>query len=349
MRRSLLEWKEEFLTEVGVSRTQSPNTLNAYSSDLDQFLDFLVKDGYVQGIEAIGPEDISSDKIRKFIRDLGIQGYKASSVSRKISCIRSFFRFLTKRGAIQGNPSKEVAPRKNKSLLPKVLSQDDVERLLAQPDTRTPLGKRDRALLEVLYGAGLRVSELCRLNIGDIDYSLGFVQVTGKGGKERFVPLGSVALQALGDYLSLGRPFLEKKDERSFPDKDNLPAAREWKAETTLKKPLFLNRWGKRLSVRSVRRILEKYLLAAGIDPKRCSPHTLRHSFATHLLAGGADLRSVQDMLGHASVRTTQIYTHVLPERLREVYEKTHPRARPGVRSLGKGDDGQTLEKGRES
>ena len=327
MKRSLLEWQEDFLTEIGVSKTQSPSTQNAYASDLGQFLSFLSSRKLGTRAE-LTPEDLSPESIRAFVQHLAKMDYKSSSIARKTSCVRSFVRFLARRGAISSNPAREVPGRKRSAPLPKVLSQRDVEKLLSVPDTSTPAGKRDRAMLEMLYGSGLRVSELCRLDIGDVDYSLGFVQVLGKGQKQRLVPVGSACLAALGDYLESGRPHFEKKRGGSAEP-----------PETTLRRPLFLNRWGKRLSTRSVRRILEKYLLEAGLDPSAASPHTLRHSFATHLLAGGADLRSVQDMLGHASVRTTQIYTHVLPDRLREEYRKYHPRARAGADSGRRGPD----------
>lgn len=321
MKRSLLDWQEDFLTEVGVSKTQSPSTQNAYANDLRQFITFLAERG-VENAACIVPEDLSGENIRAFIQHLGKRGYESTSVARKTSCIRSFVRFLSRRGVVNGESVKQVVPRKLKSTLPKVLTEEEMGALLRAPDVGTPAGKRDRAMLEVLYGSGLRVSELCRLDIGDVDYSLGFVEVLGKGGKQRLVPVGSLSLQALGDYLETGRPVLEQ---------GRGPQASIGKGSAmTVRKPLFLNRSGKRLSARSVGRILEGYLLQAGLDPSRASPHTLRHSFATHLLSGGADLRSVQDMLGHVSVRTTQIYTHVMPDHLREVYRRAHPRAQEG-------------------
>lgn len=316
--RSLLEWQEDFLAEVGVSKTQSPSTQDAYANDLHQFVSFLKERG---GNDELLPKDVSGENIRGFIQHLSKLDYKPSSIARKTSCIRSFAHFLSRRGALDRDPTKEVAPRRLRSTLPKVLSEDMVLRLLAAPDTTTPSGKRDRALLELLYGSGLRVGELCRLDMGDIDYSLGFVQVTGKGKKQRLVPVGSMALHALGEYLDSGRPVLDRG--RNAQDG-------KVRVMASMRRPLFLNRWGKRLSSRSVHRILKRYLRESEIDPSLASPHTLRHSFATHLLSGGADLRSVQDMLGHASVRTTQIYTHVLPDRLREVYLRAHPRARAG-------------------
>jgi site-specific recombinase XerD len=316
-----LEWQEDYLAEVGVSKTQSPSTQNAYANDLRQFVTFLTAKCSLSAAELM-PRELSGDNIRAFIQHLGREGYKSSSIARKTSCIRSFARFLSRRAAIVVDPLKQVVPRRLKTTLPKVLSEDEMVSLLSAPDTSTPAGKRDRAILEVLYGSGLRVSELCSLNIGDVDYSLGFVQVLGKGGKQRVVPVGSMSLAALGDYLDGGRPSFERSREgKSGKDRGTA---------MTVRRPLFLNKWGKRLSTRSVRRILEGYLLSVGIDPSRASPHTLRHSFATHLLSGGADLRSVQDMLGHASVRTTQIYTHVMPDHLREVYRRAHPRAQEG-------------------
>lgn len=324
--RSILEGQEEFLAQVGVSKTQSPSTLNAYANDLGQFMTFLT--GKYGGDPSKLPPKISVDDVRDFIQDLSKKGYKPSSIARKTSCIRSFLKFLEKRGSLAAETAKGVTPRRVKQELPKVLSEGEVESLLQAIDTNTPLGKRDRAMLELLYGSGLRISELRSLNVGDIDYSLGFVQVLGKGSKERFVPVGSVALEALADYLDNGRPYLEAASSRpSRPEAKETGKAGKQAVLMSLRRPLFLNRFGKRLSVRSIRRTLEKHLLTAGLDPARCSPHTLRHSFATHLLRGGADLRSVQDMLGHASVRTTQIYTHVMPEHLREAYRSFHPRA----------------------
>lgn len=335
MTYSILDWKEDFLVEVGVSKTQSPNTVQAYSQDLNQFFDF-VYDKTGKGPEYMFPADLKPKLIHEFVIYLGKQEYKGTTISRKLSSVRSFCRFLTRRGAIKENPAKEVSSRKTHSYLPRVLSEDEVAKLLGVIDTATPFGLRDQAMIELLYGTGLRVSELAKLNIGDIDYSLGFVQVMGKGGKERFVPVGSKALKALGDYLDNGRPHLTKKDKVPTNPSGVL-----------MKQPLFLNRWGSRLSVRSIRRILDKHALLAGINPEDCSPHVLRHSFATHLLAGGADLRSVQDMLGHASIKTTQIYTHVMPERLRQVYRQTHPRARI-QQSTEKFDTGRSdFEKGR--
>ena len=264
---------------------------------------------------------------------MGGQGYKGATVSRKLSAVRSFCRFLVRRVLSMRTRPRGVF-QKAHTYLPKVFSKEQVARIISVIDTSTPMGMRDRAIVELLYGSGLRVGEAAKLNIGDIDYSLGFVQVTGKGDKERFVPLGSVALEALGRYLERGRPALEKKSQE------------ETHGYPVLRKPLFINRFGNRLSARSIRRILHKYILEAGIDPQGHSPHTLRHSFATHLLSGGADLRSVQEMLGHASIKTTQIYTHVMPDRLRQVYKNAHPRAQTNQRESLSGESGAGLERG---
>lgn len=334
MAYSLLQLKEDFLVEIAVSKTQSHNTVQAYAQDLDQFFSFLAGKVCGKQVEDLIPADLKPEYIRRFAVYLAKEDYKGATISRRLSVVRSFCRFLTRRDVLDEDPAKGVSSRKAHSYLPKVFSKEEVARIISVIDTSTPLGKRDRAILELLYSSGLRIGEVAKLNIGDIDYSLGFVQVTGKGDKERFVPLGSMALDALGDYLDGGRPLLEKKPQgegQGFP---------------VMRKPLFLNRLGDRLSDRSIRRILHKYILLAGIDPQGLSPHTLRHSFATHLLSGGADLRSVQEMLGHASIKTTQIYTHVMPDRLRQVYKNAHPRAQVNQQDSLAGVGGKDFERG---
>jgi site-specific recombinase XerD len=316
MKTSLSYCQDEFLAEVGVSNTQSPSTQAAYANDLQQFFDFLRAEAGVPQNDELSPSLVEEGQLRLFIQHLSKQGYRKASIARKASCLRSFVRFLQRRGILEQNSTKEMVQRRAEYKLPKVLSKSEVQALIDAPDANTPEGKRDRAVLEMFYGCGLRISELWRLNVGDIDYSDGLVQVLGKGSKERIVPVGSEAIESLGDYLDKGRPVYLRKSKKT--------------EGVSLKKPLFLNNRGQRLSIRSLSRVVRKHLLECGIDPSRCSPHTLRHSFATHLLSGGADLRSVQDMLGHASVRTTQIYTHVQPDRLREVYRQSHPRARLG-------------------
>lgn len=313
------EMIDRFLEELAVTRTGSLHTRSAYGRDLKDFIDFLTKSGL-----ALRASSVDARSIGSFIRYLSERRYSASTVSRKASAVRSFARFLVRRGLIPSDPTKDIAPRKSRSRLPRVLSERKVLALLESPSPDSVLGLRDRALLETLYGAGLRVSELVGLNVGDVDYSLGFVCVTGKRGKQRMVPLGSEAIARLGEYLEKSRPVLLARSRKRS-------------------QALFLNRWGERLSVRSVRRILQRYLEGSGQGRTDASPHTLRHSFATHLLANGADLRSVQEMLGHSSIRTTQIYTHLLPGRLREVYDRFHPRSgrssESRERRCGGGDD----------
>lgn len=324
MVRSLLQWKEDFLVEISVSKIQSLNTLRSYSHDLKQFFDFLSKFDYCKQPTDMFAVDLETDHIRRFSVYLGKQGYKSSSIARKLSVVRSFCAFLARRGVIDDNPAKGISSRRTHTYLPKLFSEDEIVQILQTIDIQTSFGKRDRAIIELLYGAGLRISELAQLNIDDVDYSLGFVRVVGKGDKERLVPLGSIALDALGLYLKQARDCFLKTTN------DQITAS-----HTASSKPLFLNKFGTRLSVRSIRRVLHKYILLADLDPKGRSPHTLRHSFATHLLSGGADLRSVQEMLGHASITTTQIYTHVMPDRLRHIYRSAHPRAYANVSEKG--------------
>lgn len=305
-------WQDEFLAYCLSARGGSRHTVTAYGHDLCQFAEF------ARGRGATGPAGVDRSLVRAFLGWMAAAGYSRATVLRKLSALRSFFRFLSWRGVVAENPVRDLLSPRRERRLPSYLGEAEVARLLSLPDPTTPLGLRDRALLEVLYGCGLRVSELVGLDVGDVDYSDGFVLVRrGKGKKQRYVPVGSCAIGALDDYLRRGRPVLARGGS---------PPA------------LFLNGRGGRLSDRSVRRILRRYLLrmadgggsgAGEGGAPHASPHTLRHSFATHLLQRGADLRSVQEMLGHASVRTTQIYTHVDSARLRQVYERAHPRAGP--------------------
>ncbi len=294
---------EEFVTYLVADKRVSSNTIQSYSHDLEQFARFL----QARGLEIDEPEKVDYLVIRDFMSHLAGAGYSKRSIARKQACLRTFFKYLCKEERIPRNPAKDVATPKLEKKLPEFLEEAEVSALLRQADTRTPLGLRDRALLETLYATGLRVGELASLSVTDIDYSAGYVIVMGKGRKERFVPVGSDAIAALGDYLRLARPALAAKSTRPT-------------------RALFLNFRGGRLTARSVARLVDKYVKLTALR-KRVSPHTIRHSFATHLLARGADLRSVQEMLGHASISTTQIYTHVTRKRLKEVYDKAHPRA----------------------
>lgn len=289
-----------FLMQLLATGRGSRHTLVNYAGDLAQYLEFAAAHG--------GALQADRQVLVRFLRLLKDDGYARSSIARKVSCLRSFYRHLAREGLRADNPVSELDPIKRPRRLPRLLEVGEVRALLDGIDVSSPLGLRDAALLETIYGAGLRVSEAVGLDLDAVDYSLGYVQVRGKGGKERFVPLGSVALGRLGQYLERGRPQLARAARR--------PAPRDRWA-------LFLNARGGRLTDRSVRRVLDRHLDAG----REASPHTLRHSFATHLVAGGADLRSVQEMLGHASVATTQIYTHVTAQHLKVVYDRAHPRS----------------------
>ena len=251
--------------------------------------------------------------IRRFLTHLDGFGYTASTVARKIATLRSFYKWLHRRGTIPTNPMLLIRTPKQMKRLPKAITVEQIDKLLSMPDDCDTLGARDRAILETLYSTGVRVSELVALNRTDLHQAEQTLLIRGKGKKERIVPLGSHALAAIRHYLTLLEP-----DSRFAALRDRSPM--------DLTVPLFVNKTCGRLSSRSVRRKLDKYLIAAGLDPS-ISPHTLRHSFATHLLENGADLRSVQELLGHQSLSTTQIYTHLSTMRIRTDYEEAHPRA----------------------
>jgi integrase/recombinase XerC len=248
----------------------------------------------------------SAEVIRKYLAFLGEQNYSAATMARKIATLRSFYKWADRRGLAMGNPMIVIRTPRQSKRLPKAITIDQVERLLSAPNDNDVLGRRDRAMLETLYSTGIRVSELVGLQVADLDMNGEALKVRGKGNKERIVPLGSHAIAAVQRYMEL------VKADPKFANRDS--------------GPLFINKHGGRLSSRSVRRKLDKYLKAVGLDPT-ISPHTLRHSFATHLLDNGADLRSVQELLGHQSLSTTQVYTHLTTQRIQEAYQKAHPRA----------------------
>ncbi|MBL1218631.1 MAG: tyrosine recombinase XerC [Planctomycetes bacterium] len=263
--------------------------------------------------------------IRAFLAHLNEQDYSASTMARKIATLRSFYKWAVRHELAAANPMLMIRTPKQAKRLPKAITVEEIERLLAAPDTSELLGARDRAILETLYSTGIRVSELVDLNIGDLDEFGEALRIRGKGKKERLVPLGSHALAAINYYMGM-----LQKDPRFGPkimsrQTGTYDAGSDGQSDKA-PNPLFINKHGKRLSSRSVRRKLDKYLKQAGLDSD-ISPHTLRHSFATHLLGNGADLRSVQELLGHQSLSTTQIYTHLTPQRLRQAYDQAHPRA----------------------
>jgi integrase/recombinase XerC len=286
-----------FIQYLKAERNASPHTLEAYERDLQQFAAFIRKEFG----DTFRIDQITHLHIRRYLASIHKDLYK-SSASRKLAAIRSTFRFLLRRGILEKNPAELVSSPKREKRLPFHLDIDEVTTLVEAPDAITPLSIRDRAILETLYSSGLRVSELTGLNVGGADLAAGSVKVLGKGGKERVVPLGSKAIKALEEYLEL-------------------------RGSRDLDAPLFLNSRGGRLTRRSVARIVDRYMIHLE-TMKKASPHTLRHTFATHLLEGGADLRSIQEMLGHASLSTTQKYTHVSIDRLLEVYDKAHPKAK---------------------
>ncbi|MET1012074.1 MAG: site-specific tyrosine recombinase XerD [Actinomycetota bacterium] len=303
---------ERYLDHLTVERGLSENTLEAYRRDLRRYV------GFLEHREVRSLREVDERTIRSFVASLSASThgpeaspYRATSVARTLSAVRSFHRFLLREGLTERDPAAGVAQPRLPRSLPRPLPVDDVRRLLEAPEESSPTGVRDRAILELLYGSGLRISELTGMDVDDLDLEEGSLRVLGKGGKEREVPLGSFAHEAVGAYLTRGRPALATGVSRGA---------------------LFLNARGGRLSRQSCARLLGRYVRLAGID-RRVTLHTLRHSFATHLLEGGADVRVVQELLGHASVATTQIYTLVTARHLREVYEESHPRARRRVRA----------------
>ncbi len=337
---STLPITDAFSSYLTDERHFSPYTARCYGADLRQFVDFLVEEygielnrakeedayrrrageaGDVAG--AIEPKTItgiiceaSPDVIRQFLSHLSQQMYSAATMARKIATLRSFFKWAERRGVAEANPMTLIRTPRQGKRLPKAITIEQVEKLLSAPDERDTLGARDRAMLETLYSTGIRVSELVGLNLDDLDFTGEALRVRGKGKKERLVPLGSHALGSIKKYTDMMRA-----DPRFSDAVDPHHAAQ----------PLFLNKHGKRLSSRSVRRKLDKYLRQAGLDAS-ISPHTLRHSFATHLLDNGASLRDVQEMLGHQSLSTTQVYTHLTSQRMRDAYDSAHPRAEAG-------------------
>lgn len=293
---------ERFIEYLRVERNASPLTLKSYEEDLIALVLYLeeVEDRPVKIVE------VTTLSLRRFIAQLQEAGYAKSTISRKLACLRSFFRFAVREGWIEANIAKPLRNPRAGRKLPHFLSAEEIAKILEIPPPTTSSGLRDRAILETMYSSGLRVSELVGLGLEDIDFPAGLIRVRGKGRKERLSPLGSYAQKALKKWIAKRKP-----DPKAGKDQTSA---------------VFLNRFGRRLTSRSVGRMLEKYLKQCGLD-QRTSPHTLRHSFATHLLDRGADIRSVQELLGHKSLITTQIYTHVSTTRLREVYETAHPRA----------------------
>lgn len=281
---------DKFISYLEIEKNYSPHTILNYRIDLEDFLQF---------IGSTPVEKVDYLFLRKFLAQLRTKHYRPRTLTRKLSSLRSFFKFLHREGFVKENPAVLLMSPKLDKPLPKFLSEDEITKFIEAPSLKTVSGKRDRAILETLYSTGMRVSELVGLNTNHVDMIGNIVKVSGKGKKERLIPIGDKALDAIRDYLQSRKQRLNV---------------------------LFLNKNGTRLSDRGVRNIVNKHITAVSAT-KNISPHVMRHSFATHLLNRGADLRSVQELLGHVNLSTTQIYTHVTTDRLKEVYNKAHPRA----------------------
>jgi integrase/recombinase XerD len=290
------ELADQFTHHLRVERGLATNTIESYSRDLTRFFEFLEN-------RDIPPPSASQVDLMDYVSSLA-GTLSTRSIARNLSAVKMFYRFLVSDGKIEDNPARLLSSPKLPRRLPYVLSAEEVERLLSQPVPETTRGKRDRAMLELLYATGLRVSELVNLKMANVNLEAGFLRTVGKGSKERMVPVGAKALEALKEYLNQGRGSFLKKRTSSY---------------------LFLNPRGKPLTRQGFWKTIKRYGLLAGIS-KKITPHSLRHSFASHLLEHGADLRSVQIMLGHSDISTTQIYTHVTRERLKQIHEKHHPR-----------------------
>lgn len=294
---------EDFLSFLATEKGASEHTTKNYGIDLREFVKFIAP-ASPTGREKELPSLTYLD-IRSFLAFLKTREYSKSSISRKLACLRSFFKYLVRENILTQNPAAGIATPKKEKRLPSFMNPDEINKLLDAPAKNSWEEKRDKAILEMLYSSGLRVSELAGLNHDDLDFFGGLVRVRGKGKKERIVPVGQEALKSLRAYGDMKAP------------RENINA---------IKKPLFISRIGSRLTDRSVRRMILKYVKRTGLG-KEISPHTFRHSFATHMLDRGADLRSVQELLGHANLSTTQIYTHVTTQRLKDAYAGAHPRA----------------------
>ena len=296
-RDNLNDLMDQFISYMSIERGVSKNTIEAYSRDLRGFSDFIVK-------KNLKLTETDIHVLSEYINYLG-ERLSRRSLARNISAIRTFFKFLVLEGVIQENPARLLEVPRVSRKLPGILNEHEIELLLNQPSPTTPIGIRDRAMMELLYASGLRVSELVSLKINNVNLRIGYLKVMGKGTKERFVPIGRKAISALKTYMTMARAKFDKGRGSPY---------------------LFLNSRGKPFSRQGFWKLLKSYARKAGIK-KRITPHIIRHSFATHLLQNGADLRSVQMMLGHSDISTTQIYTHVDRSYLKEVYKKYHPRA----------------------
>ena len=303
------DYLDRFTEYLKYERNVSAHTLRNYTSDLDQFHDYLCPADRRGRRPKVDIAEIDHITIREYLAKLYQEKRKKTSIARKLAALRTFFKFLCREQVLEVNPARLVASPRLEKKLPRVLSIDDIVKFIETPETSTVLGKRDRAILEMLYATGMRVAELTGINLSDVDFRHDSVRVRGKGRKERIIPFGSKAKDALQSFLAVRGELLME----AGPDQGD-PLA------------FFLNYQGTRITTRSVGRMIDKYVGECAMA-NNISPHSLRHSFATHLLSAGADLRAIQELLGHARLSTTQIYTQVSPEKLMEVYDKAHPKA----------------------
>ena len=294
----------DFLDYLTIERNVSPNTVTAYRDDVESFVTFLCNDYLTLGRDQLDLKRVDHLAIRSYLAHLSRRKLARSSMARHLSALRTFFKYLVREGVVEANPARSVATPKREKYLPAVLQTSDVALLMEQPDTSTTLGTRDAAWLELLYASGLRISELVGIDLDDLELRSRLVKVRGKGSKERIVPFGSKAEAALRAYLAVRGELIRDVEEQA----------------------VFVNFRGARITTRSIHRLFEDYVRDAALRTG-VSPHTLRHSFATHLLNAGADLRGIQELLGHASLSTTQKYTHLNDWQLIAVYKKAHPRA----------------------
>ncbi|MTI82874.1 MAG: tyrosine recombinase XerC [Firmicutes bacterium] len=303
----MYNYMDSFMTYLEVERNYSPRTLDSYQRDLWDGISFFTELLQKKDLE-LSPGELDYTLLRQYLGHLRARGLSRATMARRLAAWRTFYRFLNRAGSFDQNPARRLSLPKQGRKLPGFLYADEARMLMSMPDRDKPLGLRDLAILEILYAAGIRVGELVGLDMSDVDFNAQTVKVLGKGSKERIVPFGSYARAALEDYLEVRHKLQKSKDSSS------IDAA------------LFLNYRGGRLTDRGVRNVLSGYVKKMSAQ-RGISPHTLRHSFATHLLDNGADLRAVQELLGHVRLSTTQIYTHVTRERLRQEYKKAHPRA----------------------
>jgi len=302
--KKIIKLINDFINYLKNDKNYSKHTILSYENDLMQFLNYLLLLNKIVKIK-----EINHIVLRKYIVYLKENKYSRRSIARKTSTARSFFKYLLKEGLINSNPALNLITPKIDKKLPYFLYIQEVNRLIESAESGKPQGIRDKTILEMLYGTGMRVNEIVNLNIGDIDINEKIVRVFGKGSKERILPLSNPCIKAIKKYLFIRNKYYTKINSSRKNDE-----------------AFLLNRFGGRLTARSICRIINKYMEMTGLN-KKISPHVLRHTFATHLLGGGADLRSVQELLGHESLSTTQIYTHITKERLKSIYQKSHPRS----------------------